>query len=144
MIGSTCPVCIDVPQPDRTPSFNIPRSVSNKQDILCTVVRAPEERERCLNLTTTCDGFSQTSFVSSLTVCSTTPTTTDYRMCFSSVTKHMNNTKFHFFYSSSPRCPIIDRRVTSRLYIDSYEVIAQGTWYCLTMQSSSIPLSYVS
>ena len=136
MIGSTCQVCINVPLPDRTPSFNIPRSVSNKQDILCTVVRAPEERGRCLNLTTTCDGFNQTIFASSLTVCSTTPSTTDYRMCFSSITKDMNNTKIHFFYSSSPRCTITDRRVTSRLYIDSYELFAQGT---VTMSCLTIP-----
>ena len=127
MIGSTCPVCVDVPQPNSAPSFNVPRSASNKQDILCTVVRAPGEG-RCLDLNSTCDGFSQTSFASSLTVCSSNTSTTDYHMCFSSIMGHniLNNTKIHFFYSSSPFCSITTRRVTSRLYIDSYEIIAQG------------------
>ena len=125
MIGSACPVCVDVPQPTRAPSFNIPRSASNKQDILCTILRGPGEG-RCLDLNSTCDGFSNTSFVSSLTICSSNTSTTDYRMCFLSIAGHMNNTKIHFFYSSSPFCSITSRRVTSRLYIDSYEIIAQG------------------
>lgn len=127
MIGSTCPVCVDVPQPNRAPSFNIPSTASDKRDILCTVVRTTEEG-KCLNLNATCDGFNETSFASSLTICSSTSSSTDYRMCFSSITEKMNNTKIHFFYSSSPFCPITSRRVTSRLYIDSYEIIAQGTY----------------
>ena len=125
MIGSTCPVCVDVPRPNRAPFFNIPRSESNKQDILCTAVLRVGEGS-CLNLNSSCHGFSNTSFASSLTICSSNSSALNYRMCFSGITEHINNTKIHFFYSSSPDCPITDRRVTSRLYIGSYEIIAKG------------------
>ena len=128
MIGNTCPVCVDVPQPDMTPSFNIPRSASDKQDALCTVVRRPGIDRRCLNLGISCAGLNQTLFASSLTVCSSNSSTTDYRMCFSSIGGHMNNTKIHFSYSSSPFCSITNRRVTSRLFIGSYEIIAKGSY----------------
>ena len=127
-VGSTCDTCINVPQPERAPFFNIPRSLaSNKRDILCKTVRVPEETDRCLDLANTCDDFSNTSFSSSLTVCSTTPSSIDYQMCFSNITREMNNTKIHFLYSSTLGCPSTGRKVTSRLYIDSYEIIAQGT-----------------
>lgn len=128
-IGNTCSVCVDVPQPEMAPFFSIRRSASNKRDSQCKAVRVPGEEDRCLDLVNNCDGFSETLFVSSLTICSSSSSTTNYQMCFSNVTEEMNNTRIHFFYSLSPPCQIstTGRRVASRLYIDSYEIIAQGT-----------------
>lgn len=125
-VGSTCPVCVSVPQPEKIPFFNIPHSPgSNRRDSLCKSVSA-DETGRCLDLASNCDDFSVSPLSSSVTVCSTTSSSIDYEMCFSNITNKMNGMKIHFFYSTRNVCPTIGTRVTSTLYIDSFEIMAQS------------------
>lgn len=126
-IGRTCPVCINVLQPESTPFFNLPRS-NGERETLCKVIRQPDvPPDRCLDLAMSCPNFNDTRFSSSLTICSTDSSMTDYRMCFSNLSREINETKTHFFYSSQPVCTATGRRMASTLYIDSYDIIIQGT-----------------
>ena len=126
-VGRTCPACVTIPQPDTAPFFNVPQGTgSNRHDSLCKAVRAPSETDRCLDLASSCDRFSDSPLSSSLTVCSSTVSTTDYQLCLRNVTRDMNGTKIHFYYTAKQPCSITSDRVTSSLYIASYEIIAQG------------------
>ena len=131
-MGRTCtfPTCVSVPQPDKAPFFNIPRSASiTTNDTLCKAVRAMGETERCLDITTSCNDLADSPFSSSLSVCSSTPSSDDYQMCFRNITRGMNGTRIHFFYSISPPCDITGARVTYWQYIDSYEITIQGKFH---------------
>lgn len=125
-VGSTCQECVDVPQPQMAPNFNLPHSPGN--DIFCAVLRVPENLHRCLDLSSTCTGFTETIFSSSVTICSTNSSSDDYKMCFSNLTTEMNGTKVHFFYSEDLLCDTTSETETSRLYVDSYEIVVQGMY----------------
>ena len=124
VLGSTCQECINVPQPEKAPFFNLPLPPGN--DLLCTAVHVPNDMNRCLNLHSSCGGFADTIFSTSITICSTSSSSNDYQMCFSNITAEMNGTRIHFFYSTSTTCP--SGNVISRVYLDSYEIVVQGTF----------------
>ena len=122
--GSVCTNCvINVTEASY---FALPRSpASNQTDILCEAVHTIGQTENCLNLSNHCGGaeaFRSTIYSYSLEVCGNPE-----EVCFSNVTREMNNTKLHFFISESNACSSsLSGVAQSRLYIGSYNLITQG------------------
>ena len=126
-IHSEC-TCVDVPEPETSPYFAIPRFPTSVQpDIRCLAIPPARSIEQCHSLTNSCgdNNLDSSIYAQSIRICSDS-TGTKFKMCFTNVTAEMNNTRVHFYYSRSPRCPKTGYRVQSKLYIASYKIITQG------------------
>lgn len=112
-------LCVEVPERQRGTFMAIPLSpTSDKFDLDCQVViNERTETGQCIPLQNRCaNRFTDSIYTNAIEICKF-PINNDH-VCFSNITREMDNTKFHFYYSLSFPC-------FSRVYIASYKLILE-------------------
>ena len=123
------PTCIKIPPMNggQTLTLVIPfRPVGNDfvQDLLCPIHPHLSTSDRCIDLLS-CNRFSETVYVKSITICKTVNSDSSWEMCFQNVTEEMNGTKLHFFYADL-QCSPNGIPESSRTYTKSVQLITEG------------------
>ena len=117
-----CSPCIDVPPLNERQTLILalpflPAVTGLEEDLLCPVHPLPDER--CVDLLS-CNRFSKSSYSNSLTICRKS-SNSRLEMCFHNVTKEMNGTRLHFFYSDL-HCQPDAQLQSTRLYTESMQI----------------------
>ena len=120
--------CIEVPPIDVGQTLVLvlpflPAVGGLEEDILCPV--HPLHSETCIDLLS-CNRFRESAYANSITVCRTMDNSSSFEMCFQNITKKLNETKAHFFYSTLQCAPSLK---SSRVYIKSLKVIVDSEFF---------------
>ena len=106
----------------------LPADNGLEEDILCPV--HPLNNEKCIDLLS-CNRFRESAYANSITICRTMKNSSTFEMCFQNVTKQLNETKAHFFYSTL----CVPSLKSSRVYIKSLQIIVDSEFYNIQLSA---------